>query len=43
MTVMRAGRTPDGRQISQDMPWRYYAGMTDDELEAIYLYLRQLP
>jgi mono/diheme cytochrome c family protein len=43
MTVMRAGRTPDGRQISQDMPWRYYAGMTDDELESIYLYLRQLP
>jgi len=43
MTVMHAGRTPDGRQLNTEMPWRYYAGMTDDELEAIYLYLRQLP
>lgn len=43
MTIMRAGRTPDGRQLGQEMPWRYYAGMTDDELRAIFLYLRQLP
>jgi mono/diheme cytochrome c family protein len=43
MTAMRAGRTPDGRQLSEEMPWMYYAGMTDNELEAMYLYLRQLP
>jgi cytochrome c553 len=43
MTAVRAGRTPDGRQLNTDMPWRYYAGMTEDELEAIYLFLRQLP
>jgi mono/diheme cytochrome c family protein len=43
MTAMRAGLTPDGRLLSTEMPWPYYAGMTDDELEAIYLYLRQLP
>jgi hypothetical protein len=43
MTVMQAGRTPDGRQLSEEMPWMYYAGMTGDELEAIYMYLRQLP
>jgi mono/diheme cytochrome c family protein len=43
MTVMQAGQTPDGRQLSEEMPWMYYAGMTGDELEAIYMYLRQLP
>jgi hypothetical protein len=25
------------------MPWTYYAGMQDDDLRAIYAYLRSLP
>jgi mono/diheme cytochrome c family protein len=43
ITAMKSGQTPDGRQLSMEMPWRYYAGMTDDELEAMHLFLRQLP
>ena len=42
-TAMRTGQTPDGRQLSDEMPWPYYAGMTDDELQAIWLYLQNLP
>jgi cytochrome c553 len=41
--VMRSGQTPDGRQLSDEMPWPYYAGMNDIELEALYLYLTSLP
>jgi hypothetical protein len=25
------------------MPWKTYAGMTDDEIAAIWLYLRTVP
>jgi hypothetical protein len=28
---------------SEDMPFEYFAGMTDGELSAIWLYLRSLP
>jgi mono/diheme cytochrome c family protein len=43
ITLMRAGQTPDGRQVNPFMPWRYYHHMTDDELTAIWLYLQSLP
>jgi mono/diheme cytochrome c family protein len=43
MHLMRTGSRPDGRVLSLDMPWAGYAGMTDDELEAMYLYLTSLP
>lgn len=39
VTAVRTGQRPDGTQLSDEMPWRYYAGMTDDELQAIWLYL----
>jgi len=43
ITTMRTGETPGGRQLKEDMPWKYYGQMTDDELKAIWLYLQSLP
>lgn len=44
ITAMRTGRTPEGRVLNPEfMPWRAFAHHTDDELRAIYLYLRSLP
>lgn len=40
--LFRTGRRPDGRQVIDFMPWRYYRGMTDAELGAIWRYLRSL-
>ena len=38
-------RTLEGAERLQntEMPWTYYAGMHDDDLRAIYAYLRSLP
>jgi cytochrome c553 len=41
--AMRTGRRPDGTQIKDFMPWRSMARHTDDELHAIWLYLRTVP
>jgi mono/diheme cytochrome c family protein len=38
--AIREGRRPDGTEISEFMPWRFMAEMTDDELDTIWLYLR---
>lgn len=40
-TAMRTGVTPAGRQMGPVMPWRTAARLDDDELEALYLFLRQ--
>lgn len=41
---MRQGKTPDGETIDPDnMPWGFYAGMTDQELEAMARDLQSLP
>ena len=40
---MREGRRPDGRELSQVMPWPLFAEMTDTELQALWLYLRTQP
>lgn len=43
-TAIRQGRRPDGSQILADfMPWPYLSAMTDDEIHAVWLYLRSLP
>jgi cytochrome c553 len=42
MTLMRTGTTPTGRQVDDFMPWRAYQNMTDEELQAIWLYLQTL-
>ena len=41
--AMRTGTRPDGRVLSAQMPWPYFRRMTDDELRAIWSYLRTLP
>jgi mono/diheme cytochrome c family protein len=41
--AMRTGIRPDGRVLSAAMPWPYMRLMTDDELGALWLYLRSLP
>jgi cytochrome c553 len=42
-TTMRTGMTPNLRPLSEDMPWKNFSQMTDDELKAIWLYLQSLP
>lgn len=42
IAALRSGRTPEGRQLSEEMPWRHYALMTDTELQAIWRYLQEL-
>ena len=41
ITAIRTGKTPEGKQLSDAMPWRYLT-FTDDELKAILLYLQQV-
>jgi mono/diheme cytochrome c family protein len=41
--TMRSGVTPGGRTLSEDMPWKAFGQMTDEELQAVWLYLQSLP
>lgn len=42
--TMRTGETPEGRSLARRyMPWQVLGQMTDDELQALWLYLRSLP
>ena len=41
ITAMRTGKLPDGKQLSEFMPWKFFT-YTDDELKAVYMYLQQL-
>lgn len=42
ITTIRTGHTPDGRVLSDFMPWKTMGSAhTDDELKAIYLYLKE--
>ncbi len=41
--AMRSSTTPARYKLNEAMPWKQYAKMTDDELNAIFLYLRSLP
>lgn len=43
ITAMRTGMTPSGHNLSEAMPWRYVGQMTEEELQAIWLYLQSLP
>lgn len=42
ITALRTGQTPDGRELSAEMPWRGYAQMTETELRALWAYLQTL-
>jgi mono/diheme cytochrome c family protein len=41
--TMRTGVTPYGRQLDEEMPWKYFGQMSDEELRAMWLYLQSLP
>ena len=41
--ALRTGIRPGGSQLRAPMPWQIAGQMTDDELGAIYRYLRSLP
>lgn len=41
--LMRTGTRPDGSEVDPFMPWKAAGKMTDDELRALWLYLRSLP
>lgn len=41
--ALREGRRPDGSSIDSRMPWPYTAQMTDEEIRALWLYLRTVP
>ena len=41
--AVRQGVRPDGRAIDPFMPWPYFAGLTDDEVTALWLYVHSMP
>ena len=43
LTMMHTGVTPGGATLSDEMPWKNYGKMTDDELKALFMYLQSLP
>jgi cytochrome c553 len=42
LTAMHTGTTPAGRQMATTMPWQQYGKATDDDLRAVYEYLKSL-
>ena len=43
INTLRTGTTPRGRLLRDDMPWKYFGKMSDDELKAVWMYLQSLP
>jgi mono/diheme cytochrome c family protein len=43
VTAMQTGKRPDGRVLDSLMPWDVYTSMSNEELTAIWTYLRSLP
>ncbi|MCL4562993.1 MAG: cytochrome c [Chloroflexi bacterium] len=41
--TLRTGVTPSMQTLSEEMPWKSFGQMTDDELKALWLYLHSLP
>ncbi|MFL5502337.1 MAG: cytochrome c [Gemmatimonadaceae bacterium] len=41
--VLTTGIRPDGRMISAVMPWPYTRFLTDEEIQAMWLYIHSLP
>jgi cytochrome c553 len=43
MATLKTGVRPGGQHLKDVMPWKYFGKMTDDELRAVWIYLRSLP
>jgi mono/diheme cytochrome c family protein len=41
--ALQTGERPDGRILAPIMPWKSFAGMTKEDLNAIAAYLKSLP
>jgi mono/diheme cytochrome c family protein len=41
--TLREGVDPSGKRLTDEMPWREYGRGTDDDLRAVYVYLKSLP
>ncbi len=41
--TMRTGVNPAGKQLNAFMPYKYIGLLSDDELRAMYLYLKTIP
>ncbi len=42
-TAMRTGVDPGGRHLEDAMPWQTFAAMNDEEIEALYAFLKTVP
>ncbi|WP_428648993.1 c-type cytochrome [Roseibium sp.] len=43
VATLRTGTRPDGRALAPVMPWPAYARLTDEDIEAIAIYLQAQP
>jgi mono/diheme cytochrome c family protein len=41
--TIRTGKKPEGEALAPPMPWPVYSKMTDEDLKAVYAYLKTLP
>lgn len=41
--ALREGKRPDGTPISEAMPWKASGKMTDDEMKAVWAYIKSVP
>jgi cytochrome c553 len=41
--ALRSGVRPDGRILSAVMPWPYTKNMTDEEIQALWIYIHSIP
>jgi hypothetical protein len=43
LQAMREGKRPDGTAIDPVMPIQYTKNLKDEEIDAIYIYLKTIP
>lgn len=43
LSTIRTGVDRSGHPLNEEMPWRRYAGMSDDDLRAIWAFLQSMP
>lgn len=43
VTAIRAGKRPDGRELSGVMPWAAFSHLTGDDAQAIAAFLKSIP
>ena len=43
VTALTTGQKPDGRTLDETMPWKEYGRMKEEDLKAIFAYLKTLP